>query len=56
MINPMYEKRTPDMSTWKGREKKGFRCNNSFQEFVDGAKRTKEGKSHLERHHGGHGL
>ena len=41
MGNTIYEKRTPDMSTWKGRQKKGFRCNNSFQEFVDEAKRTK---------------
>lgn len=53
MGNTIYEKRTPDMSTWKGRQKKGFRCVNSFQEFVDEAKRTKHGREHLARHHRG---
>lgn len=55
-MDTIYEKRTPDMSTWKGRRPKGFRCVNSFQEFVDKVKRTKEGKAHLERHHNGYGL
>lgn len=51
--NPMFERRTPDMSTWRGREPQGFRCHNSFAAFVKQAKRSKEGKAHLERHHGG---
>lgn len=41
---------------WQGRQPKGYRCNHSFKEFVAKAKTTKEGRSHLERHHGGHGL
>lgn len=44
------------MSTWKGKLPKGQRCNHSFNAFVSTAKRFKEGKQHLERHHGGYGL
>ena len=54
--NPMYEQRTPDQSSWKGRESRDERCGNSFAQFVANAKRTKEGKAHLEQHHGGFGL
>ena len=56
MDNPQYERRTPDMSTWKGRERKGERDSNSFKTFVSRAKRSNEGKAHLRRHHAGHGL
>jgi hypothetical protein len=52
-VETIYEKRTADQSTWTGRQRKGFRCVNSFQEFVDKAVQTKEGQAHLERHHGG---
>lgn len=51
-----YEKRGPDMSTWKGRERRGERTHNSFAQFVADAKRTKEGRAHLVQHHGGFGL
>ena len=55
-MDAIYEKRTPDMSTWKGRERKGERDNNSFKTFVSRAKRSKDGQAHLKRHHAGHGL
>ena len=55
-LNAIYERRTPDMSTWKGRERRGERDNNSFKTFVSRAKRSKDGQAHLKRHHGGLGL
>lgn len=55
-INPRYEVRTPDMSSWTGKQPRGLRCNNSFAAFVAKAKTYKEGKAHLERHHNGFGL
>lgn len=55
-MNTIYEKRSPDMSTWKGRRRKGERDNNSFAAFVAKAKRSDYGRAHLERHHGGYGL
>lgn len=55
-INPRVEARTPDMSSWTGRQPRGLRETNSFKAFVTEAKRSKEGREHLERHHGGHGL
>lgn len=54
MDNPMYERRTPDMSTWRGRQKPGYRTNHSFNHFVDTVKRSKAGKDHLLRHHNGY--
>lgn len=56
MDNPMYETRTPDQSTWKGRQRGVEKDSNSFATFVAEAKRSNEGKAHLKRHHGGHGL
>lgn len=53
-VDTMFERRTPDMSTWTGRRPRGFRCNNSFQEFVDRVKKSKAGKDHLRRHHAGY--
>lgn len=55
-INPRYEARTPDMSTWTGRQPRGLRESNSFKAFVAKSKTFKEGKAHLERHHNGFGL
>lgn len=56
MDNPIYEKRDPSMSTWKGRLRRGEKDSNSFATFVARIKRTNEGKAHLNRHHGGYGL
>lgn len=56
MSDAGFEKRTPDMSTWKGRLRRGEKCSHSFKDFVAKAKTYKEGRQHLERHHGGHGL
>lgn len=55
-MDAMYEKRTPDMSTWKGRQRRGEKDSNSFQTFVSRAKRSNVGQAHLKRHHGGYGL
>lgn len=55
-METMFEKRMPDMSTWKGRQRRGEKCINSFAEFVARAKRSKEGQAHLKAHHGGYGL
>lgn len=55
-VDAIYEKRTPDQSTWKGRQRRGEKDHNSFATFVSRAKRSNEGKAHLKRHHGGHGL
>ena len=55
-MDAIYEKRTPDQSTWKGRQRRGEKDHNSFATFVSRAKRSNEGKAHLKRHHGGHGL
>lgn len=56
LVNTIYEKRTPDMSTWTGRRRKGERDNNSFAAFVAEAKRSEHGRDHLKRHHGSYGL
>lgn len=56
MDNPMYEKRTPDQSTWKGRLRRGEKDTNSFATFVADSKRSNEGREHLKRQHGGYGL
>lgn len=55
-LDSEYKKFTPDMSTWKGRQRKGEKCVNSFATFVATAKRSNEGREHLKRHHGGYGL
>jgi hypothetical protein len=52
----IYERRDPSQSTWRGRQRRGEKDSNSFATFVSRAKRTNEGKDHLKRHHGGHGL
>lgn len=41
---------------WKGRQPKVYRTRNSFADFVARAKANKNGRAHLQRHHGGHGL
>lgn len=46
----------PGANTWTGRKPKGEKCHNSFSAFVAQAKISKEGKAHLEQHHGGFGL
>lgn len=56
LSNTIFEKRTPDQSTWKGRRRKSEQDKNSFAEFVAEAKRSEHGRDHLKRHHGGHGL